>query len=175
MKQAALPVVVLMVILGIAFITTWPSGALEADHYQRFHDGKSLYAVLSSRIASGDSLEHVESILGPGTPLTEETDAFRSQLREQALWTPQRFPNGVQDIDVFLTWPLEDRSVTLQFRNATLVNHRGEDFENYQPQHDVAGQKMVVETSSGGDFDLADNLHLIEPVALSEDADNESY
>ncbi|MHC4876123.1 MAG: hypothetical protein ACYTGL_06460 [Planctomycetota bacterium] len=174
MKQAALPVVVLMVILGLGFITTWPSGALEADHYQRFRDGKSLYAILSSRIASGDSLQHVESALGPGTPLTEEADAHRSELREQALWTPQRFPNGVQNADVFLTWPLEDQSVTLQFRNGTLVNHRGEDFEDFQPQHDVAGQRIAADTSSGGDFDLAGNVHLIEPMMLSEDAGNES-
>lgn len=141
MKQTALPIVVLLVIVSLAFVSTWPSGSLEADHYQRFHDGKSLYGVLSGRIATGDSLEDVETVLGPGVSVTDGAVELRVKLREQARFSPARFPQGIHDEDVFVHWPVEDDTVTLQFRNHTLVNHLPSQFADYRPVYEIAGRQ----------------------------------
>jgi hypothetical protein len=71
-KHAVIPVAVLVVIVGLGVVATWPSGSVEAEHYQRFQDGKSLYALLSSRIERGDSLQEVEGILGAGVAVTTD-------------------------------------------------------------------------------------------------------
>nr|MBC8290273.1 hypothetical protein [Planctomycetota bacterium] len=73
-KQAVVPVAVLLVIVSLGVVATWPSGPVEAEHYQRFQDGKSLYALLGSRIERGDSLQEVEEILGQGVALAEAED-----------------------------------------------------------------------------------------------------
>lgn len=150
MKQAAIPLLVLLVIVGLAILTSWPSSSLEADHYRKFQDGKSLYAVVSSRIQSGDALEVVESVLGPATPMTEGVTEFRSQLQQEALQFPERFPHGVYDSDTFATYAIENQRFLLQFRNGFLVNHNPEMFEEYFPPQDIAG------AGAAGQVPLAD-------------------
>lgn len=140
MKQAALPILVLLIVVTLAVVAALPSASLEADHYQRFRDGKSLYTLLHGSIGRGDSLQDVENLIGPGVPLVEDTEEFRTSLRETAQWHPELFPDGVLDSDVFLTWPGSDQQVTMQFRNGFLVNHSRSQFADFQPAYDVAGQ-----------------------------------
>jgi hypothetical protein len=140
MKQAALPVLVLLVVVTLAVVAALPSASVEADHYHRFRDGKSLYTLLSSSIGRGYSLQDVEELIGPGIPITEEVAKYREDLRETAQWQPDSYPDGIQDADVFLTWSASEQKVTLQFRNGFLVNHDPVDFAEYQPVFDVAGQ-----------------------------------
>lgn len=139
MKQAAIPVLVFVVIVGMSILTTWPSRSLEAEHYQRFQDGKSLYSLLSSSIRTGDSLEVVERVLGKSVPLTEGLDDLRSQLRQQADQYPERSPFGVYDSDTFVTYPVENSNLLLQFRNGYLVNHDPKMFEQFYPHQDIGG------------------------------------
>ena len=139
MKQAAIPILVLITIVGLAILTTWPSSSLEADHYQKFHDGKSLYALLNSRIHSGQRLDEVEAILGPATPLVDGVSEIRQQLQEDAAQNPRRYPEGVFDEDTFVTYHIENGELLLQLRNGYLVNHDPVTFEEYSAPADIAG------------------------------------
>jgi hypothetical protein len=144
MKQAFLPVLVLVVVVGLAVITTWPSSSLEADHYRRFHDGKSLYALLNSRIRSGDSLQDVEELLGPATIPIDNVEELRTELREDSLTQPDHFPDGVYNEDTFATYPIGDDTVTLQLRNGFLINHQPSQYQDYRPKADIAGYQATV-------------------------------
>ncbi len=148
MKQAAIPILVLAIIVGLAILTTWPAGSLEANHYQRFQDGKSLYALLRSSVRTGDSLEVIGKVLGPATPLVEGVEEIRQQLAEDALQHPERFPHGVYPQDVFMTYPVEGGKLLLQFRNGFLINHDPEMFEDFYPDQEIAGNSSGVVTSS---------------------------
>ena len=139
MKQAAIPILVLVIIVGLAIITSWPAGSLEANHYLRFQDGKSLYALLGSSVRTGDSLEVVADVLGPATPLVEGIEEVRQQLAEDAQQHSDRFPQGVYPQDVFVTYPIESGRLLLQFRNGFLINHDPAMFEDFYPEHDIAG------------------------------------
>jgi hypothetical protein len=144
MKQAFLPILVLVVVVGMAVITTWPSSSLEADHYQRFHDGKSLYALLHSRIKSGDSLQNVEELLGPATLATDNVEELRTEFRENSQTQPEHFPDGVHDEDTFAVYPLADDKVVLQLRNGFVVNHQPSQYLEFRPAGDVAGYQATV-------------------------------
>lgn len=139
MKQAALPVLVLLVIVSLAIVAGLPSASVEADHYHRFRDGKSLYTLLSGSIERGYSLRDVEDIIGQGSPPADDVEGYRVALRETAQWHPDSYLDGVFDEDEFLTWSGNDEKVTLQFRNGYLVNFSPERFMTYQPSYDVAG------------------------------------
>lgn len=145
MKQAALPVLVLLVIVSLAIVAGLPSASVEADHYQRFRDGKSLYTLLSGSIERGYSLQDVEDVIGPGVVLDEDVEPYRDSLRETAQWHPDSYPDGVFQEDDFLTWSGNDEKVTLQFRNGYLVNFFPEQFATYRPSYDVAGQVERIE------------------------------
>jgi hypothetical protein len=140
MKQAALPILVLLVVVTLAIVTTLPSASVEADHYQRFRDGKSLYTLLSGSIGRGYSLQDVEELLGRGVPFENDIETHRAALRETAQWQPSLYPDGVYDADTFKTWVGNDEKVTLQFRNEYLVNYSPEQFTTFQPSYDLAGQ-----------------------------------
>lgn len=142
MKQAALPILVLLVIVTLAIVTALPSASVEADHYQRFRDGNSLYTLLSSSIGRGYSLQDVEELLGPGAPLESKdfVETHRAALRETARWTPDSYPDGIYNDDTFRTWSGSNEEVTLQFRNDHLVNFSPEQFTTFRPSYDLAGQ-----------------------------------
>lgn len=140
MKQATLPILVLLVVVTLAVVTTLPSGSVEADHYRRFRDGKSLYTLLSGSIGRGNSLQEVEGLLGPGIPLEEDVEAFRESLRETAQSEPDSYPDGVYEADTFIAWSGSDEKVTLQFRNGHLINFSPEQFTTFHPSYDLAGQ-----------------------------------
>ena len=140
MKQAALPILVLLVVVTLAIVTALPSASVEADHYQRFRDGKSLYTLLSGSIGRGNSLQDVEELLGPGIPLEEDVETFRESLRESAQSDPDSYPDGVYEADTFMAWSGSDEKVTLQFRNGHLINFFPEKFTTFHPSYDLAGQ-----------------------------------
>ena len=144
MKQTAIPILVLVIIVGMAILTSWPAGSLEANHYLRFQDGKSLYALLSSSVRTGDSLEVIGKVLGPATPLAEGVEDVRQQLVEEAQQHPDRFPQGVYPQDAFVTYPIESGKLLLQIRNGFLVNHDPAMFEDFYPEQDIAGSSNGV-------------------------------
>jgi len=139
MKQAAIPILVLVTIVGLAILTSWPSSSLEADHYQKFQDGKSLYALLHSRIYTGQRLNEIEAVLGPATPLTEGAAEVRKHLQEEASQFPDRFPQGVYEGDNFVTYQIENGKLLMQLRNGVLVNHDPRLFEEFASPTDIAG------------------------------------
>lgn len=140
MKQAALPILVLLAVVTLAVVAALPSASVEADHYQKFRDGKSFYTLLSSSIETGDSLHDVEELLGPGTPMSEGVEEYRARLKDTAQWHQDLYPEGVLDSDDFVTWPAHDQPVTLQFRSGYLINHNRAEFLEYHPPYDVAGK-----------------------------------
>ena len=64
-KPLVVPVTVFLVIVSVGVVATGPSGPVEAEYYQRFQDGKSLDALLGSRIVCGDPLQKVKEIPRP--------------------------------------------------------------------------------------------------------------
>lgn len=148
-KQAVIPVTVLLIVVSLAVVATWPSGSVEAEHYQRFQDGKSLYALLGSRITRGDSLQEVEAILGAGLAVTEEVDVIRDATRRESSLNPESFPDGVHPRDVFINYPFGDESTTLQFRNGYLVNHDPVLFRQTEPGIDIQARNEIIEVSGG--------------------------
>ncbi|MFT5094328.1 MAG: hypothetical protein ACKVII_00815 [Planctomycetales bacterium] len=148
MKQTALPILVLLVVVTLAVVTTLPSASVEADHYQRFRDGKSLYTLLSGSIGRGNSLQHVEELLGRGIPLEEDVETFRESLRETAQSEPDSYPDGIYEADTFMAWSGSDEKVTLQFRNGHLVNFSPEQFTTFRPSYDLAGQAEQYDESA---------------------------
>ncbi len=148
MKQATLPILVLLVVVTLAVVTTLPSASVEAEHYQRFRDGKSLYTLLSGSIGRGNSLQDVEELLGPGIPLEEDVENFRESLRETAQSEPDSYPDGVYEADAFVAWSGSDEKVTLQFRNGYLVNFSPERFTTFHPSYDLAGQAEPYDESA---------------------------
>lgn len=143
MKQIALPALVLLVLVGMATIALWPSGELDADNYRRFQDPQTLYAVLSSDVSPGSSIEEIEALIGPGVPLTDGVDDYRADLKSMTLRFPQQYPDGVHDLDTFQSWAAGDGAVTLQFRNGWLVNHDPAQFAVYRPDYAIAGHETV--------------------------------
>jgi hypothetical protein len=148
MKQAALPILVLLVVVTLAVVMALPSASVEADHYQRFRDGKSLYTLLSSSIGRGNSLQDVEELLGPGSPMEAGVEDYRESLRETARSAPDSYPDGVFEADTFMSWPGSDRKVTLQFRSGYLVNFSPEQFTTFYPSYDLAGQTELYDESA---------------------------
>ena len=148
----------MLAIVTLAVVATMPSSSLEADHFQRFRDGNSLYSILSSGVSSGDSLQDVEALIGTGNPVVEGREDLVSERREAAQWHPETFPDGVFGTDTFVTWPIGDDSVTLQFRNGVLVNHDPRFYLDYQLPHYISGRGGDLEefqsdvSSIGGDI-----------------------
>lgn len=140
MKQACLPILVLLIFLALSSFLVWPATPLEADHYQRFQDGNSLYQLLSSSVDRGDSLEDVEDLLGQGVPVVESAEELRQQLQEIAQAYPEHYPDGVFATDRFVGYSFGRGQIVLQFRNQTLINHRPETFQNWQPPQDLGGR-----------------------------------
>ena len=146
-KHAVIPVAVLLVIVSLGVVATWPSGSVEAEHYQRFQDGKSLYALLGSRIERGDSLQEVEEILGKGEAVTEGVDAIREFVRREASLNSESFQDGVHPNDEFIEYPYGDESTTLQFRNGYLVNHDPILYRDTEPGIVIQGRDEIIEVS----------------------------
>ena len=112
------------VLLGLA------SGCSPAAHYRKYHDVKSLCATLSQQVRSGDSIEHVQKLLGPGTLLSgagrdQAANHYVRLTRER----PKVFSDGVVGDDVFLGYDSEASALALQFRNGRLINFDRKQFE----------------------------------------------
>lgn len=105
-KPVVVPVTVFLVIVSVGVVATWPSGPVEAEYYQRFQDGKSLHALLGSRIDCGDPLQKVKQILGRGVTLeeVEDDEPLRDYLWREASLNPKSFPDEVQPGDVFVRY-----------------------------------------------------------------------
>jgi hypothetical protein len=89
--------------------------------YRRNHDEASLHAVLSRRVANGDSIEAVEAILGRGVVSTDPK--MRQMAASLALSAPMAWPEGVIEGDEFRRYPAgEGLDQVLQFRGGHLVN-----------------------------------------------------
>lgn len=159
MKQAVLPLLVLLVIGTLSTVSFWPAGSLEAEHYRRFRDGNSLYTLLGRSVRTGDSLEDVEALLGPATPVAEGAETLRTELRAHSQSHPDQFPDGVFEADDFIRYPVGDGWVTLQFRSGMLVNHLPEMFGAYEPPYDVAGRGGQLTDQPGVAADIAGAGH----------------
>lgn len=115
---------------SLLLIVTLAFSCASASHYRVRHDSKSLYEVLSTKIANGDSLTAIEAILGPSQPTAG--DAYERAMRaiqSFAADSPDRYPDGVHDSDVLVEYPMAScGAVILQIRDGRLVNHIPADF-----------------------------------------------
>lgn len=98
------------------------SACSSADHYRKHHDAESFFQTLHKQINNGDSLDRVQSLLGPGTPPADMPRVIAA-ARKAADRSPARFMQGVGDNDQFLGWRYGKRSMGyLQFRDGSLIN-----------------------------------------------------
>lgn len=101
--------------------------------YRQQRDAEWLYAVLHEDVKAGDSIERVQELLGKGQA-ADEPDRLLEATRKLAEMHPVGYPDGVQEGDVFLGYPIGKRSILyLQFRNGKLVNHIPDHFAEYEP------------------------------------------
>jgi hypothetical protein len=99
-----------------------------AVRYRRDHDEVSLNAVMSHRVSFGDSVETIESLLGPGKPMTDAK--FRSSVSKFVARMPSGYPQGLNPEDGFLGFSIGKNLTVLQFRNGRLINFKRSDFDN---------------------------------------------
>lgn len=155
MKQALLPIGVLLGILGLSELLALPARSLEVDQSSIVRTGNSLCDQLGSSVTAGDSLESVQKLLGPAMLVAEEQEQLRAKFRELILVDPEQFPDGLQNVDQFVSYTEGSVQVYLQFRNDVLVNHQPAVFRNWRPQQDLAGQDQGLRPElSDGNQDL---------------------
>lgn len=80
--------------------------------------------VLARQIHPGDSQKAVELALGEGETVGSEmhakyVDAIRNWQHED----PELYPDGAEQSDVFVVWPVPGCNQMLQFRDDRLINH----------------------------------------------------
>ena len=104
-----------------------------AFHYRLFHDESSFNSVLHQQIRPCDSIVRVERLLGKGRHAPE----WAVMLRRAVDARPEGFPNGFQNDDTILEYPLKHAfgagAHYLQFRNGHLVNFAPEEFAKTSP------------------------------------------
>jgi hypothetical protein len=114
---------------ALLFALTALAGCSAAAHYRSRKDRESLLKVLREEVSPGDSLEEVQSLLGPGAVLSNPED-HRQTLRELADRSPERYPDGIEESDEFLVYPTRVGWVeVLQFRNGRLINFNPRQYE----------------------------------------------
>lgn len=150
MNQACLPILVLLVLTARSSFAVWPATPLEAEHHLHFQDGNSLYRLLSSSVNRGDSLEDVEELQGQGIPVVKNAGELHEQLQEIAQADPEHYPDGIFATDGFAGYSFGHGQIVLQFRNQTLVNHRPETFQNWQPPQDPVGRDSMSSVGGAG-------------------------
>jgi len=128
------------IILSILFLLNGCRGKDPGSHYRRHHDGESLYILLNKYIKTGDTYSKVSELLGSSkvSQLSKKLQLVITKLAEK---NPEKYPDGVDDEDVFYEYPIEENkfmkprrivvTVYLQFRNGMLINHSPEDFLEY--------------------------------------------
>jgi hypothetical protein len=99
-----------------------------SGHYKRNHDAKSIRYLLSRRIKTGDSLERVVSLLGPGELDDGSNLAYKMEWQagphDNQYVVPALYPDGFREGDLFINFVAKPYNpYALQFRNGRLVNH----------------------------------------------------
>ncbi len=103
-------------------LTSALAACSSADRYRENHDAESFFQTLHKQIKNGDSLDRVQSLLGPGTAPADMPRVIAA-ARKAANRAPARFMQGVGDNDQFLGWRYGKRSMGyLQFRDGSLIN-----------------------------------------------------
>jgi hypothetical protein len=124
--RLSIRVALLMIALigGALAVARWNDPALR---YRRDHDQVSLHAVLSGRIANGDTIERIEAFLGPGKVNTNPK--LRRAAATIAMQSPKESPQGVSDGDEFREYASGPGVLSiLQFRGGRLVNFNPRDY-----------------------------------------------
>ena len=132
-RRIVLATVGVFLLVGIASLWTVFFGS-SSLHYRMFHDEASFNSVLHRQVKRGDSIEHVEKILGKGRPAPHRETMLRSAVDGH----PEGFPDGFQDGDTILEYPLNHADGSrgahyLQFRYGNLVNFDRQSFANPHP------------------------------------------
>jgi len=120
-----------LIVVGIAtglMVSAIVVGCSKAKHYRAHHDAESLYATLHKDIKPGDSIERVEELLGIGEP-PRNPEKLVAVTQKFAQRSPQSYPDGVRDGDVFLGYRGGNQTLYLQFREGRLINFNAKDFE----------------------------------------------
>ena len=120
--RAAALVAAVMVLAGLA-------GCSKASHYRAHHDTESLAAVLYEEVKPGDTLDHIQELLGPGLPPQDREKLFAG-ARDLARKFPREYPGGVRTNDQWLGYPYGNGMVYLQFRDRRLINFEPAKFAN---------------------------------------------
>jgi hypothetical protein len=123
--------VALALVVILLFAYTCTKGQFSAFLYRRTHSGRWLYSTLYHGVKSGDTLEQIERLLGPGKEVDSERQLRAS--RKFAQMNPGAHPDGYRDDDAFLGFPLSGGKIILQFRDGILVNFDPNEFTKYEP------------------------------------------
>ena len=120
MESHGTHIYLLMVSLSLTTCAA-PQDYPEAKHYREHKDTTSLNQTLHRYLKPGDSIEHVNRLLGSGDE-GDRTTLLRVQ-KTFARKVPASYPDGVEDGDRFLEYDAPDNcSIILQFRDNRLIN-----------------------------------------------------
>ena len=112
MRRTAMTAVVIISLMALAY-----AAVLIAHH-------KTIHEKLAAYVRLGQSVEHVQAILGKGVLLTQDDN--RERLHQPIQLTRanrEHFPDGVNVEDVFLFYEItSNEELYLQFRDNRLIN-----------------------------------------------------
>jgi hypothetical protein len=119
-----LTLVLIALIGGILAVVRWNDPVVR---YRRDHDESSLNTVMSRRVAAGDTVESIESLLGPGKHITDP--GWRRSVAAFVARAPSGYPDGLDPEDEFRGFASgPGNSTILQFRDGHLINFKPSDF-----------------------------------------------
>jgi hypothetical protein len=117
----------LALLVGVGIVGMVLAGWRIHHQWQGKHRHRVLLERLHKSVRNGDSIEKVQSLLGPGDLVQDASSPIRTVEAH-----PDHYPHGVEPGDIFLLYDPRIRDwVYLQFRNGRLVNHRPEAFAKY--------------------------------------------
>jgi hypothetical protein len=93
----------------------------DVNRWRRDSNDVSFHRILHTRLKNGDSLKHVNAIIGPGEICSI---AGRMEWLKESGFPNKDYPDGFRDSDTLMMYVTnEGECIYLQFRDAKLVNH----------------------------------------------------
>lgn len=113
----------------------WSTGRVHGLWYRRTGDPQSLDVALFRGVANGDTVEKIESLLGPGFVVTASDELARAvRARKQMISRGDpSMTSGYRDGDMFMEWKYGIATYQFQFRDGRIINFDPEEFRDPAP------------------------------------------
>lgn len=128
MSRRSIRVIAVAAAVCIVAGGVWLATLSDADHYRLTQSNTALERVLSEHVVNGMSVDELEQLLGPARRDVNQAQQ-RAAVRQFMGWSPEDFPDGVEEGDEWIAYPTDaDMVVNLQTRKGRLVNFKPQAF-----------------------------------------------